>query len=275
MTTSGSSSGEVTSFDGTRLAVTMSGPAGAPPVVLVHGLGLSSGSWGRVPEGLHGEHRVIAYDLRAHGHSRDATGGDYSMKARALDLDAVLRRLVTSGERAVVVGNSLGGGIVLARAHYCGTAAIAGAVFAGSGGSGVTAPGLPARRLPNRLRVAVRMGWLNAVRAAALLGRHIRSVRAVSDWLIRRFAFTPHASQDVVEFVRDSFLSSRPKAVARTTLASLSHDVTRVAHELNVPTLVLHGSNDPEVPQQEVCELVSRCPMRSWSHCQAPVTCCP
>lgn len=54
----------MTSFDGTRPAISAWGHVDAPVVVLVHGLGLSTESWGRVPDLLSDTHRVIADDLR-------------------------------------------------------------------------------------------------------------------------------------------------------------------------------------------------------------------
>ena len=251
---------DVTSFDGTRLGLDVRGPTDGPVVVLVHGLGLSSESWGDVPEHLADAHRVVAYDLRGHAQSGDARSGDYSMSAHVKDLDAVLRAVLADGERAVVAGSSLGGGIIVAHADDCGTERVAGAVFAGSGGSGVTFPGLPARDLPDRLQAAVRTGYVKVLRGTALVGRRVRAVQPVSDRLIRSFAFTSHADHDAVAMVRDSFLSSRPEALAGTTLASVSHDGTRLAPALDVPTLVLHGTADPEVPDDEVSALMDQLP---------------
>jgi len=77
-------------------------------------------SWGQVPQLLADQHRVVAYDLRGHAQSDDAKTGDYSMAAHARDLDVVLHAVTPSGGAAVVVGNSLGGGIIVARAHRYG-----------------------------------------------------------------------------------------------------------------------------------------------------------
>ncbi len=251
---------DVTSFDGTRLALETAGPEGAPTVVLVHGLGLSTESWGDVPVRLAGAHRVVAYDLRGHAQSGDARSGDYSLEAHARDLDAVLTACVPDGGRAVAVGHSLGGGIVLATARLAGTGRMAGVVFAGSGGSGVTAPGLPARSLPPALATALQRGWFGVLRTGALVGRRVRGVQALSDVLVRRAAFAPGEPAELVARVRDSFLTTRPRALAGTTLASLSHDGTRLASHLDVPTLLVHGNADPEVPEDEVRELLSELP---------------
>ena len=266
---------DVTSFDGTRLALSAWGSESAPVVVLVHGLGLSTESWGSVPELLSGSHHVVAYDLRGHAQSGDAKSGDYSMPAHAKDLDAVLRAVVPDDGRAVVVGSSLGGGIIVARAHECGTGRMAGAVFAGSGGSGVTFPGFPGRELPQWAQVGLRRLWMKVLRMTALVGRRIRPVEQISDRLVRRYAFTPTAPHELVAQVRNSFLSSRPMALAATTLASVSHDGTRLAPALDVPTLVVHGSADPEVSADEVQELLKVLPDGELVSLPGEVTCCP
>lgn len=251
---------DVSSFDGTRLALTNWGAAGDPLVILVHGLGLSTDSWGKVPRLLTEGHHVVAYDLRGHGQSGDARSGDYSMEAHAKDLDAVLREVATEGSPAVLVGNSLGGGIIIARAHHCGNDLVGGVVFAGSGGSGVTFAGFPARNLPAPAHRALRLTWMKALRALALTGRSIRALEPLSDRLIRRYAFTAEDPHDAVAQVRESFLSSRPQPLARTTLASVSHDGTRMAPDLTAPTLVLHGSADPEVSDDEISQLMRALP---------------
>lgn len=256
----GTTSTDVRSFDGTRLALEVAGPEDAPVVVLVHGLGLSTESWGEVPRLLADRHRVLGYDLRGHAQSGDARSGGYGLEAHARDLLAVLATCLPEHGRAVVAGHSLGGGIILAAARLAGTSRMAGVVFAGSGGSGITVPGLPAHRLPPRARAAVQKSWFRVLRTTALVGRRLRTVEHVSDRLVRGAAFTDDAPQDAVARVRDSFLSTRPLALAGTTLASVSHDGTELATALDVPTLVLHGEHDPEVPPDELRELMAALP---------------
>ncbi len=256
-----SSMSSLPSFDGTSLAVTRTGPTDGPPVVLVHGMGLSTESWGEVPARLADRHDVIRYDLRGHGRSGDAGPGGYGLRAHARDLAEVLRACVPDGGRAVLVGHSLGGGIILAAARD--TDALdrtAGVVFAGSGGSGVTAPGLPARGLPPALAHAVHRAWFGALRATTRLGRTIRPAQWLSDRMVRRIGVGPTAPQDVVAHVRDSFLSTRAPALSATTLASLSNDGIGLAPSLGVPTLILHGSVDPEVAEDELRRLLDALP---------------
>ncbi|MDD9206316.1 alpha/beta fold hydrolase, partial [Georgenia sp. 10Sc9-8] len=162
-----------TSRDGTRLVVRSAGPPDGPVVVLVHGLGLSVESWDGVAAALARTLRVITYDLRGHGESGRAVGGDYSLEAHADDLAAVLRDAVPAGAAPVVAGHSLGGAIIIAHARAASDGRIAGAVFVGSGGSSITVPGLPGRRLPGWARRRLRTAWYGILRGATVLGRRI------------------------------------------------------------------------------------------------------
>lgn len=60
--------------------------------------------------------------------------------------------------------------------------------------------------------------------------------------------------------VREEFLSSRPEPLAETTRASGSHDGVKLAPALDVPTLVLHGEHDPQVPHDDVERLLRALP---------------
>lgn len=243
----------VTSADTTTLSVRTWGSAEAPLVVLVHGLGMSVQSWGVVPELLAVDHHVVAYELRGHGDSGRAAGGDYTLDAHAADLEAVLA--VVADRPAVVVGHSLGGGIVVQAAHRGGLDSVCGVVFAGSGASAITAPGLPARTLPDALAVRVRRSWLDALRAGALVAERLRWLDPLANRVTRRVAFAPGDPQEAVRQVRLDFTRTRREALAQTTLASVSHDGLRHAAELQVPGLVVHGDRDPEVPNPEARKL--------------------
>ncbi|SEM14969.1 Pimeloyl-ACP methyl ester carboxylesterase [Blastococcus sp. DSM 46786] len=251
---------DVTSFDGTRLALYSWGADDAPLVVLVHGLGVSADSWGEVPRRLAEGHRVVAYDLRGHAQSGDARSGGYGLAAHAADLAAVLGAVVPRGGSAVVVGHSLGGAVLLRHVDGGADDRITGAVFVGSGGAGVTAPGFPGRHLPAWARVRLSSVWFALLRTGARWGRRLRPLRAVSDRGIRYFAFAPGEPQAAVARMRDDFLTTRPLAMAGTALAGLSDDGVARAHALPVPTLLVHGDRDPEVPNAEIHRLLSALP---------------
>lgn len=87
-------------------AYDVAGPAGAPAVVLVHGLGLTRAVWQWLVPELADSFRVVTYDLLGHGQSAAPAG-----QPVLADLAAQLARLLDhlGIARAAVVGFSLGG----------------------------------------------------------------------------------------------------------------------------------------------------------------------
>ncbi|MEQ9675473.1 MAG: alpha/beta fold hydrolase, partial [Roseovarius indicus] len=90
----------------TETAYDIAGPEDGPPVVLIHGLGLSRAIWAGLMPALAAEHRVLSYDFPGHGQSGPATRKmsleRYAEQVRGL-MDAA------GMESATVIGFSLGG----------------------------------------------------------------------------------------------------------------------------------------------------------------------
>lgn len=99
------------------LAYELHGPADAPVLVLLHGMGAVSdgSSWDAVVALLADDHRLVVPDLRGHGAS--SRPGSYTLAEQADDVARLLDLLGVA--RATVVGHSMGGlvAIVLARAR--------------------------------------------------------------------------------------------------------------------------------------------------------------
>ena len=87
------------------IAVTEAAAAGAPPLVLVHGIGSRAESWWSVLGPLAERFHVYAVDLRGHGGS-GKPGAGYLLDDYAADLGALLDALGL--ERPFVLGHSLG-----------------------------------------------------------------------------------------------------------------------------------------------------------------------
>ena len=97
----------VSGHAGLRLAVDRWPAQGAPPVVLLHGGGQTRHAWGATAAAMAAEgYDVHALDLRGHGDSAWASGGDYRLSDFRDDVGAVLAGL---SQPAVLVGASLGG----------------------------------------------------------------------------------------------------------------------------------------------------------------------
>lgn len=91
--------------DGT--AYDLTGPVGAPAVVLIHGLGLTRGiTWGQFAPILAQNFRVLTYDLPGHGDSA-LPEGLVSLTMLSNQLISLLDELAI--DRAALVGFSLGG----------------------------------------------------------------------------------------------------------------------------------------------------------------------
>ena len=87
---------------------------GTPPIVFVHGLGMSASTWNRCVELLAPRHTTVAVDLIGHGESPVPDDpAHYNRDAALADLDDVL---ATLSEPPVLVGHSLGGYLALAYA---------------------------------------------------------------------------------------------------------------------------------------------------------------
>src|SRR5437660_12446062 len=92
---------------GRRLYYDLTGPESAPVVCFTHSLASDSGMWAeQMPPLLQAGLRVLRLDMRGHGGS-DPVAGDYTMKALADDVAAVLDALALP--RVHYIGLSIGG----------------------------------------------------------------------------------------------------------------------------------------------------------------------
>ena len=86
------------STDGATIAYRELGDPSARPLVLVHGWAQSSACWGpELLDELATRYRVVALDLRGHGHSTVAEAGYDSSSQWADDVEAVQERLSDHG----------------------------------------------------------------------------------------------------------------------------------------------------------------------------------
>jgi len=90
--------------------VDFGGPAGVPPIVMVHGLGGSHLNWVRIAGPLAERNRVIAIDLPGFGFS-PAAGRRTTIEANRKVLDRFINE--TLGGPVILMGNSMGGAITI------------------------------------------------------------------------------------------------------------------------------------------------------------------
>ncbi|WP_406455980.1 alpha/beta hydrolase [Streptomyces sp. NBC_01622] len=242
----------VTSADGSRLHVEVHGPEGAPAVVLAHGWSCSTAFWAAQTRDLAVDHRVVVYDQRGHGRSPAAL--TYSTGALADDLEAVLEATLTPGEKAVIVGHSMGGMTVLAAAGRARFREHAVAVLLCSTGS--------SRLVDESLVVPVRAGrtrtWLTrkVLGTRAPLGPVTPAARRILKYGTMGPGSAPHMVEACARIVH-----ACPRTVRHAWSQVLdSLDLDHGVRELAVPTAVVVGTADRMTPPVHARALVAALP---------------
>ncbi|MEU1598153.1 alpha/beta hydrolase [Streptomyces sp. NPDC005708] len=242
----------VRSADGARLHVELHGPEGAPAVVLAHGWTCSTAFWAAQVRDLAADHRVIAYDQRGHG--RSPAGPTYGTEALAGDLEAVLAETLPAGEKAVVVGHSMGGMAVLAAAARPRFRERTAAVLLCSTGS--------ARLVAEALVLPLRAGrfrtWLTAriLGSPAPLGPVTPTARRILKYATMGAGSTPDMVEACAQVVH-----ACPRRVRHAWSRVLEGlDLEAGVRELTVPTEVLVGTADRLTPPVHARELVAGLP---------------
>ena len=83
------------------------GSPSAPPVIMLHGFGVSGHMFDEFAERMQDRYHLIALDQRGHGDSDWAADGDYTRQSFVDDLEAFREALDI--ERFVLIGHSMGG----------------------------------------------------------------------------------------------------------------------------------------------------------------------
>ncbi len=225
----------ITTTDKTRLHLKDWGTG--RPVILIHGWPLSADSWDDQAMAIaNAGHRAIAYDRRGFGRSSQPWNG-YDYDTLADDLAAVIQQ--TGAKDAVLVGFSMGGGEV---ARY----------MSRHSGKGVSQAILVSSILPFRLKTADNPSGtdqatfddtaraLNEDRPKFLSGFFRKFFNAGSE---------PNpVSEPLIEWARSVAMQSSLKATLDCLKSFSSTDFRADLPAFNVPTLIIHGTEDNTVP---------------------------
>jgi pimeloyl-ACP methyl ester carboxylesterase len=257
----------VTDLDGPVHHLDLGGPADAPVVLAVHGLGGSALTWGLLAPRLTPTHRVLAVDLWGHGGSGVPAG----RPALADDL-RLLHRFVSEvvGRPVVLLGHSMGG--VLALQH---TAQHPGDVDR----LAVLSPPVPGTSGRLDRALLTRRALLRLPGVAALVARRLARLPAerVVEQQLRQA--TPHVDRIpaelrapvVVETRRRAGLPDAARAQAvqwagiTDTMALLGHAAAwrETLAGITAPVLWLQGADDPLARADQAAALAATRP--DWS----------
>ena len=220
------------------------GPADAPVVLFVHGMGAWSELWRETLAATAAAgFRAVALDLPPFGFSERPTTGAYGRQPQARRILGVIDALGV--ERVTLVGHSLGGGptmeaVLLApprvRAPVLADAAIG--LDVASAGGGPVATVLSARALRNAVVSATAT---NPLLSRSLLARFVARPAAVTDARVRVLQ-QPLVVQGATDAFGDWLLDF---LTARDVLLSTDSTTYR---SLALPTLIIWGDRDTTTP---------------------------
>jgi pimeloyl-ACP methyl ester carboxylesterase len=219
---------------GGRIHYREAGPAGAPPVVLIHGILSQMRVWDYgVAEGLAADHRVILVDRPGWGYSKLA-GARPGIGMQAAMIAEALGKLGV--EKALVVGHSMGGAVslALAQAHPERVRALA-----------LIAPYTQAVAAPAPFRDLVMPGWARPL-AAWTLALPL-SIRKGPDKT--REVFAPEAAPADFGTRGGGLMTVRPAAFQSGSFemgmanAAIGPVVARYG-AMSVPVAILYGRGD-------------------------------
>jgi pimeloyl-ACP methyl ester carboxylesterase len=240
-----------------RLRYFLGGPAGAEPVVLVHGLGGCAANWVDVAPLLAVRRRVLVPELPGHGLSTPLPA--------VPNLAVFADRVATVAEReqmlpAVFVGHSLGGVVALRLALRRPEAVSALVLAAGAGISSTT------RRARYGLRILGIIGprrlvapWADSVAGSPFLRYAVFGRWGAADPLI----LSPEAVDGFLEGTR---LTSDSVSAARAVVVD---DIRQELGDLHCQTLILWGARDNQLPLVDGFEFARRldAPLRVIADC--------
>jgi 3-oxoadipate enol-lactonase len=203
----------------------ITGPPGAPVVLLANSLGSTRRMWDpQLPALLAAGLRVLRFDTRGHGRS-PVPPGPYTIDDLGNDALALLDRLDLA--RVHVVGVSLGGMI--------------GMWLAGHAGERV-----------DRLVLCCTSALLGPAHAWAERAATVRAqgTGVVADAVVARW-FTPGYAQrnpQAVAAARDMIAATPPEGYAGCCTAIERMNLTGLLPSIAAPTLVIAGGDDPATP---------------------------
>ena len=213
--------------DGTQLAYELRGRVGdAPPVVLIHSLGMDRSFWNAVTPSLAQTTAVLLYDCRGHGQS-DKPKGPYRIEQFANDLADLMDGVGWRRAAAVIAGASMGGCVTLA--------------FAAA---------YPARALA--LGLIDTTAWYDAPdkweeRAVAAEAKGLGALVEfqTTRWFTDAFRL---GRKDVVDASVATFLANSPRAYADTCRMLGACNLTAALPRLAMPVRIAVGEEDYATP---------------------------
>jgi non-heme chloroperoxidase len=242
--------GYVTTKDGVSIFYKDWGPRNGQPIVFHHGWPLSSDDWdNQMLFFMEQGYRVIAHDRRGHGRSSQVNEG-HDMDHYAADVSAVVEHLDL--RNTVHVGHSTGGGEATRYTAKFGRERVAKLVLIGA----VPPLMLKTASNPGGLPIEVFDGFRSAL--AANRSKFYFDVASGPFYGFNRDGSEPSEAM-ILNWWRQG-MTGAANAHYLGIKAFSETDFTEDLKAISVPTLVLHGDDDPSGTGRRLCRVVCQAP---------------
>jgi pimeloyl-ACP methyl ester carboxylesterase len=216
-----------------------------PPVVFIHGLAGCWQNWLENIPHLAERHRVVAVDLAGFGHS-ELPREDISIPGYGRFIDAFLGQIGV--ERAVVVGNSMGG-FIAAETAISHPSRVEKLVLVSAAGG----PALRERNDASQARV-MRAARLFAPIAAAAIARREHLIRRPRLRSMLLYKIARHPARIEPELCYEVASGAGKPGFLDALQAILDYDFEHRIPDISCPTLIVWGRNDEIVPVEDAYE---------------------
>ena len=258
----------VLASDGVPLHAEINGRDDAPvTIIFCHGYTLNQNCWHYQRRDLAALGRLVFWDQRGHGRSGGADGDNVTVDRLGADLHSVLAAVAPGKAPVVLVGHSMGGMAIMARAdQHPGLFGhkVIGVVLISTAASGVD----PTIWLPAPLRPVARqvaapvLRGVARGRGAALVERGRDAGGDLAFLVAKRIGFgDSRTSPALVDFLERMIRATPVNVVAEFYLALLGHDKQAALGVLGrVPVVVLAGDRDRLVLIEQTQRLAAQIP---------------
>ena len=221
-------------LDGLLVHVRDQGPSSDPlPIVLIHGTSASLHTWEGWATELAQTRRVISFDLPGFGLTGPNADGDYRDARYVAFTRNLLARLGVG--RAIVGGNSLGGGVAWELA-LADPARVAGLVLVDATGFNF---------VPESLPLGFRIARMPVLREAM---RWVLPRRAIEQTVIDVYGDPSRVTAALVDRYYELTLREGNRVALMQRMDQLAPGPVERLPEIKVPTLILWGGKDRLIP---------------------------
>jgi pimeloyl-ACP methyl ester carboxylesterase len=234
--------------DGAEIAISESGSAAGPTLVLTHGWGADRNDWAYLVATLGSRFRIVSWDLPGLGESEPTRDLDYALPTLAKSLDRVV---AASQERGPItlVGHSIGGmlNIEYARQYPAKLGPVVGRIVQVNTTFTNPVETKKGAERSRKLQQPVFEPMLGVIANISSLARGLGWLAyrsGLSHLQLASQSFAGSQSWAQLDHMASYAYRSSPGIVARGVLGMLDWDGTDALPRLHVPTLILTGVQD-------------------------------